>query len=171
MSGQYAPYYPEGVYTGKVLEAGLGTAGTGTAQVVIRIQVLSEDGAFEQYSRTLFLPATEKAMPYLVDKLERLGFQGTSLREVGSLAGAEGEFYCKHQDGKERWDVSNGRASGNALELTAPDPAEMRKLDALFGKAKKGKPTQAVAQQKPPARTAEKLSSEDLGITDDDIPF
>lgn len=175
-SNNRGPYYPKGVYAGTILEAALSAAPNGTPEVAIRVRIEPEPGSeLQSYERTLHLYVTDKTMAFLPEKLEALGFTGGSLRDVGQLAGGAGSFYCKHEvyqgEERERWDVSTG--GGKPLEIRPVDAAETRRLDALFGAAKKAanKPVSAPRSAAKSNGAALPAGVYDDGPQDNDIPF
>lgn len=175
------PHYEPGRYVGVVTDQGLTKASTGTIQLVLKIRITEGTQPardVEQYERTLFLAITDKTLPYLVPKLQALGYNRDSFAYLDKtnpqhqdLAGTKAEFFCKHEPGKdgdlrERWDV----CSPSALDLKPPDVADVRKLDALFGKQLKA--LKAAAPK--PAVTPKLAASEPPAVNwgaDDDAPF
>lgn len=170
------PHYAAGRYRCEITNHGLTKASTGTVQIVIKFRVLESINPrvpIEQnYERMAFLPVTEKTMEYLIPKLEALGYSRDSIRfldldnpQCHDLRGTTAEFFCKHeagQDGsmRERWDVCTPSA---AMELKPPDPQDIRRLDMLFGRARKTGSPASRPKDIPP-------SSSDEAITDDDVP-
>ena len=176
------PFYDEGLHVGEIVSHGLTKASTGNKQFVMRVKVLGipEGDTYlphrYQYERTIYWTITEKTMPYVVEKLQNLQFEGTQFSQLDpshpkhiSMKGQQVDLWCKHEIGqdnvpREKWDISTG---GTAKPLEPLNAKETRELDALFGKAlTTGKPLAkvAVAAVKVPP-------DEELGITDDDIPF
>jgi hypothetical protein len=183
------PFYAEGVYRCEVIQQGLTTASTGTMQIALKVKVLEDNqGPMpQQYERSVFLPVTERTMEYLVRKLEALGYTRDSFRYLDlqeanyhDLRGTVAEFYCKHESDqsgelREKWDVATGGGS-KALELKPPQASELRRLDALFGRAKKatvgnggpkpnGNASRPATPQQPPD------FPNPLEISDDDVPL
>lgn len=207
MSNNRGPYYERGVYRCEIIDQGLTTASTGTPQIFFKIRVLEgvhpEGPVNGQYERYCFLPITEKTVEYLVPKLEALGYTGDGLDfldlnnpRAHDMRGQESNFFCKHEskDGgvlQEKWDVATGGGGGaKDIEVRAVNQAEIRKLNALFGRAKKqaGGPTSAPAQRSAPRPVAANSSAKqtssrsavateeppdfpDTGVSDDDIQF
>lgn len=172
------PYYDIGLHVGEITSQALTKAATGNMQFILGVKVLgtpfgdSYEPHSKQYIRTIYWTITEKTMPFIVEKLQALEFEGTKFSQLDpssadhiSLIRKQVDLWCKHedtQDGgvKERWDISNGGAAKAVEPLTQ---RETRNLDAMFGKA--------LTAGKPPAKAAAVQHTEDVGITDDDIPF
>jgi hypothetical protein len=84
------------------------------------------------------------------------------------FAGTEVELFCKHEDyegeTRERWSISTPR---EPRESKPVDPAALRKLDALFGKALK-----ANAVPEPQPESDGNRAMQEAAAGDDlDIPF
>ena len=173
------PFYQPGVYVGEVTAQALSKASTGTNQFVLRFKVLgtpSDDGSFfpdaQKYERTIYMALTEKTMPFVAEALERLGYGAGSFGPLDpshpnheSFVGNQIDVYCKHQSDqsgemRERWQLNHGATGIKVVPLEAN---EVRKLDALFGKALKAKP------KSPPQPGGAVRDA--ITITDDEIPF
>ena len=163
----------------------IGKASTGTPQVVIRFRVLEEYTSptarvecAEQYECRAYLYLSDGAAERTVQDLKRLGFTGTSFRQLDlrqanavDMAGLCADFYCKHEEFngvmREKWSV--------ALEPKEIEPlsdSDLRSLDTLFGKAlRSGSPAAAPARRAPAPAQEPAARAEDIGITDDDVPF
>src|ERR1700761_5730230 len=188
------PFYDQGPYIGHVLSQALTEAKTGTAQFLLRVKIIGEpDGeggvtefaGNQQYERSIYLPLTEKTLEpgkgWVLDALSALNFEGDSLAELDpshprchSFVGQDIPLYCSHRDSQdggtqENWSVSRQRE----VITAAVDPKKIKKLDALFGKAKRASGASAVKAQ--PIRSAGSQSDNndyaDQEITDEDIPF
>jgi hypothetical protein len=175
------PFYEVGVHVAEIVSHSLTKASTGNKQLVMRVKILGiPDGDSYaphryQYERTIFWTITEKTVPFIVEKLQTLGFQGTQFSQLDpahpdhiSMKGQQVDLWCKHEPGqdgemRERWDISN---SGLAREVAPLNAKETRELDALFGRALSGG---KVKPAKPPVNEDEEY--QEVGITDDDIPF
>lgn len=150
-------------------------------QLVVGVFVEHEDG---EQQRTVYLPLTDaEGQPAkttdgtnLADKtlevLKHLGLPGDRLSvldpdhpEFFDLAGKHVELYCSHKmkEGNvfERWYINTPRA----IQGKPADQKQLRRLDALFGKALKQKGKAAT-----PA-TTEPQSDGGEPPADDDIPF
>ena len=175
------PYYDEGIHVGQVLQQGLTKATTGTFQFALTIKVLGVADPHDatayvphrnQFQRTIWMAITEKTIEYVVPSLETLGYEGSTFGALDpshpdhqSFVGKTFDFFCTHekdQEGnlREKWSVAR---TAKLPELQPLESREMRQLDALFGRAlaNKGK--------KPPASVPS--DANEVGITDDDIPF
>lgn len=177
-----APFYGEGRYRCEITEQGLGQTKTGNVQVVIRFRVLegvNPDGPVrQQYERTAYLTVTENTIPYLLPKLQALGYNRTGIRNIDlsdpdpqDLRGTQGVFFCKHEEDqsgspREKWDVSSGESK--PLDLVKPNAKAIRDLDALFGAAAKSQGGASAAPKKQPSRPVAVTAN---GIDDSDIPF
>jgi len=179
-------FYSVGRYACKITEQAMGEAKTGTPQFVLRFKVMGqvdpEDPskyipAEQQYERTHYRAITEKTVPYLMEDLKTLGFQGTSFRDLDpqtpgfhDFRGYDVDMWCAHEpdqsgSNREKWGVAR---TGGALEVKPLEPKKLRDLDNLFGKHLKGLKSQApnpTQQPKPQEQTV------GAGITDDDVPF
>ena len=174
------PFYDQGIHVGEVLQQGLTKASTGTFQFVLTIKVLgvadprdttSYTPHRNQFQRSIYMAITEKTIEFVVPSLEVLGYEGTSFAALDpshpdhqSFVGKTFDFLCMHeadQDGnqRERWSVAR---TAKLPELQPLESREMRQLDALFGKA-------LSAKKKPPVSVPG--DANELGVTDDDIPF
>jgi hypothetical protein len=174
------PFYQVGVYVCEVVSQAIGEAGTGTPQFILRVKVIgvpitgtSEYETVRQsYERTIYMPITDKTMQFFEENMERLGFDGDSLAQLDPSTPNHISFvhkmidcYCKHEENQkgesmERWMISRGAP---AIEAVPVPLAKMRKLDALWGKAR-GKSGRTVVPSSP-------LRDQSQEITDDDIPF
>lgn len=185
-----APFYEKGVYRCEVVSQAMGEASTGTPQFVLRFKVQArilgdEEEAVTEYERTCFRSITEKTIPYFLEDLKTLGFEGGSFKDLDpntpgyhSFRGAVIDMICNHENDqkgepRERWSI---RQAGGSIEVKPLEPAKYRQLDNLFGKALKdacgrkanGKPAAAA-----PARAAasEPPPTPPYAGSDDDIPF
>lgn len=177
------PFYDEGLHVAEIVSHGLTKASTGNKQFVMRVKILGipEGDTYlphrYQYERSIFWTITENTMAFVVEKLQTLQFQGTQFSQLDpshpkhiSMKGQQVDLWCKHETGqdgvlREKWDVSKG-SGGVTRPLEQLSAKETRELDALFGKALLGgKPVARVAAAK--VTTME----EELGITDEDVPF
>lgn len=125
-----------------------------------------------QVTRTVYMPLTEKTVKNVADELERVfGYVPEKWSHLSpdnspfvKLSG-DVVLYCKHEEYqgaiKERWsfsDPSRGRRP-------APEPDQLRSLDAMFGSALTGKKKPPKAVNGAPAAKAETANN------DADIPF
>lgn len=188
-----APFYEKGVYRCEVVSQAMGEASTGTPQFILRFKVAAkiigdEEEPVTQYERTCFRSITEKTIPYFLEDLKTLGFEGGSFRELDpntanyhSFKGAQVDMICNHEadqkgEPRERWSI---RQLGGAIEVKPLEPKKYRELDNLFGKALKeacgarktnGKPA-AAAPTRAAVSSSEPPPQPPYPVMDDDIPF
>ena len=182
------PYYEEGLHAGEVLSQALTKSKTGTVQFVLRCKILgtaTEEGytpASQQYERTVYMAITAGTIDFVVDTLKSIGYEKQSFKYLDpavdgahDFTGQQVDLWCKHDEykgeQKEKWNISRPREQKPVELLSA---AELRQLDALFGKALKGGARSAPVKATPQKATAvaepEPLDDGTF-ITDDDIPF
>lgn len=184
MSPEMKPYYPEGLHVGEIVAHQLSKARTGNKQLLIRAKILGVPEGNNylphsfQYERTIYWTLTENTVPYIIEKLRRLHFEGGQISQLDpassdpvSLVGHQVELWCSHEPGlnggmRERWDLAQSAAEAGRMTVQPLSAKEVRELDMLFGKAfsspgEKRKPNSAP----PPTQQA------NPEITDDDIPF
>jgi hypothetical protein len=85
-----------GIYKGKgVLPDGgkdttpkFGDANTGTLQLYVDLELRGKDGSFAGRATT-FLTFTDKAAVFSIERLRALGWQGTKVEDLKSLAGID----------------------------------------------------------------------------------
>ena len=170
-------YYPQGVYLGRVVRQELGESSKkGTPQFVVTFQILEARDNFgdstrvASHERSVYIYLTEKSMPIALEALKVLGYRGTKISSLGDadFTGKEVELYCKHEDyegeARERWNISTPREQKESKPV---DPAALRKLDALFGKALK---SQAVVEPQPD-NDANRAMQEAAVDAELDVPF
>lgn len=179
-------FYQPGNYVGEVKEQRLGETKTGKPQLVIRFKVLGtplDDGEYApvsvQYDRTIYMVITEGTMPYVADKLKRLGYAGKGFGPLDpdhanhqSFVGQMIDVWCKHEadqegNAREKWDIARGPSALNVNPLPSK---KVRELDALFGKS-----LLAPDSESTPAHKSNHSGPDTVlagtEITDDDIPF
>lgn len=185
-----APYYDTGRYACKVVDQALGETGTGKPQFALRFQVLGlvdpKDPktyipAAAQYERTHYRTITEKTIPYFIEDLKALGFQGDSFKDLDpktegfhDFRGLDIDMWCSHentQDGsgqREKWGVAR---QGGSLEVKPLEAKKIRDLDNLFGKQLKGMRAPVQPIRSAPANFTQ-MDDRDIppGI-DEEIPF
>jgi hypothetical protein len=182
-----APFYEIGRYACKVVSQALGESSTGKPQFALRFQVMGQVDpadpsrfipARQQYERTHYRAITEKTIPYFIEDLKVLGFQGDSFRGLDSntegfhdFRGQDVDMWCSHepdQEGnqREKWGIAR---QGGSLELKALEPKKVRELDNLYGKHLKGMKANGVP--KPATAPAQAVPTDPMGIMDDDVPF
>lgn len=179
-------FYAPGRYRCEVTQQAMTKASTGTAQFVLKVQVLEQyvepdatEPCQQQYERSLFMAITEKRMDYFKKELDALGFQGGSLRLLDpnndgftDFRGVQVDCLCKHEADykdksvtRERWSICWTAGASTPIEGEELKASDYRALDALFGKATQAAPKAAAPKPTPQPQAAE------IGIGDDDIPF
>lgn len=168
-------------YVGRITDQGLSkSTQKQTPCALIGFEVMREvtgpDETAEverRFRRTCTIWLTEKTREYAERDLTTLGFVdfwtfeqlNLSHPDCMDLRGREIEFFCKHEAGNdgnvyERWSVA--LQGGSALEFQPVERAEVRGLDALFGKGKR---------PRTPAPVATAPNAHGAAIDDDDLPF
>ncbi len=182
-------YYNAGRYWCVVTENAIGKNKKDNPQLVIRFQVKGgidpqdPDGALvntgEIYDRTMYRVITDKTVDWVKKDLQALGFEGSGFADItpNCFAGKELVFECRHEEYEgavnEKWQIAHGSGS---LEVKPMEPAEIRKLDAMFGSAfKRSAPT---PRTRSATSEASRKTMEDAGAVSmatktngDDIPF
>jgi hypothetical protein len=174
------PYYPVGRYVGRVVRQELGSsAKKGTPQFAVTFQIIdaldqfgTSVGVHEQYERTVYIyfSKNQQAMEISAEALKTLGYHGSRISELADVdfTGNECELYCKHEEyegePRERWSINTPRAPRESKPV---DKSELRKLDALFGKAVKSSGTKPEAQPDSDLNRA----MQEAAAADDDSPF
>jgi hypothetical protein len=200
------PQYEVGRYIGKVTHQRLGETSSGKPQLVLSFQVLGmvnlsdpEGDLFScpQGERSIYRVITEKTLDYAksdMDSLEWYGDRWSQFDEENpsfvGIIGNEYAFFCKHEpkqakndDGewvatdelREVWSIAQaGGPQVKPLEAKA-----LSKLDAMFGKALKGRqkpangtkpPATEQPQKKSPAAMTQQERQEEVG-SEESIPF
>ena len=186
------PFYEPGRYGAEVVNQALGKAKTGTPQFVLKCKILyalvngEQVGLRQQYERSIFMYLSENAAKYTIEKLQEIGFDGSSFRQLDLSHANPCDFRtkqimldCKHEEdqngvARERWDLA-WTGSGE-IEITPLDAAEIRKLDSLFGKSLGGAKSQPKPAQHNRAAKEEPVTigasvQYNPEVNDDDIPF
>jgi hypothetical protein len=181
-------FYEQGRYACEIVQQAMTKASTGTPQFVLRFRVIefsNGEPVPQQYERTSYRAITEKTMPYVQRDLDVLGFTGDSLRQLDpsnpnyqNFVGQTVEFNCNHEkdqngDLRERWGVA-WNAPSKEIEGDPLESSQYRQLDALFNRNRSKSTSSAQPKQQanqPAQQPVPRQSSEDLGITDEDIPF
>lgn len=149
-------YYTEGRYKAEILEQGFTEAKTGTPQFVLSIRIFETENGdpVNEGERFVFRPLTEKTMPFLLEDLRHLGYDGNSLQPLADgnqFVGKQAIFFVKHETDREgrpqeRWSIYRGGGGASMESLTKADPTKLRNMDVLFARAAK--------QQKPITKAA-----------------
>ena len=169
------PHYEKGTYRANVTGQRFGVTPNKTPYFAVSFEPTSALGMnsfpSEVFERELTLYFSDKAAPYSIEHLRRLGWNGTHLTDLDpdtpnfhSLAGTEVEVVCDYSDkGYEDWNLKGTGSNGAAKESTKGVAA---KLDRLFGKALKSampKPQSEIT----PQPTVVTVPDDD----EDDVPF
>ena len=172
-------YYPQGSYSGRVLRTELGASSKGTPQFTVTCQILEAHDQFgsapvdQSYERTVYLYLTEnpKSIEITAKQLKVLGFKSSKVSALkdADFTDVDIPLYCKHEEYegemRERWSINTPREHREAKPV---DPSELRKLDALFGKALKA---QAAPEPQPDNDTNRAMQEAAAANDDDSIPF
>ena len=139
------PYYPPGNYRAVVTNQGLTESKEKkTPTFVLRFSVEEALGPamppMERYERSAYLYINENTVNFFFEKLQRLGFYGTSFKQLDpdnegfhSFIGQEIEVYCKHEEYNDKWTEKWDLSRGGAMELTPLPSKTLRDLDNLYG--------------------------------------
>lgn len=148
-----APFYQPGNFIGRVTHQALTETSTGKPSFNLTCQIVEEVDQFgtscpvdKSYERTVYSVITEKTMPRFLEFLKLLGFNKMSLKFLDpntsgfcDFTGQDVPLWCKHEEYegelKEKWNVSLPR--GEREPAKPLEANQVRKLDALFGKALK----------------------------------
>lgn len=187
-----AAIFEKGLYLGKCISQFMGQSENDNKtpyfalrfQIMARITRENELANTHEGERTVYLYLSDKAMDMAVEVLTFLGYQKESLRFLDptvenhhSFVGREVDLWCKVEtyqgDTKEKWSISTPREQHQAVPI---EQSELRRLDAMFGKALKSKPpTKPAVQQEQTRAEPEKKQRPDPSATapppDQDIPF
>jgi hypothetical protein len=158
-------FYEQGLYSGECVGQFTGTSSGGTPYFALKFKIIArivseQEVRVEQSERTVYMYLSDKAAPYTVEAIRHLGYDRDSLRFIDpnvdsffNFAGIVTDLWCKVEDyqgdTKEKWSISTPRAPVEPL-----DDKEMRRLDALFGKALRGVVPSASAPTPPVAAPA-----------------
>jgi len=177
--------FEQGRYWGKITRQHLGQTSTGNAQLVLSFQVVGkldphnpkgELLACPQYERRKFRVITDKTLEYVTQDLDALGWYGNKWsqfeetdKECVDVRGKELAFSCKHEpkqikdeatgkyvatsEMREVWSIAQ---AGSGPPVKPLDAKTSSKLDAMFGKALKGRKPQEPKPQKPAQKPAQK---------------
>lgn len=134
--------WPEGQYTGDLMQWEVGEAKTGTPQMVLTFAV-------EEARRTVFLALSDAAWAYTEEKLIGMGFNGDFENPEFSKSNGVA-LYMKHDTyngvTKEKWDISTG------INVT-PAKVDVRKSLSRRWRSQHGSSPKPAASA-PPPRTA-----------------
>jgi hypothetical protein len=175
-------YYAPGIYKCRIVAQRFDRTSNGNPRFNLEI-VPMVDGQDGPYTRSIRWTITDKTVKYVNQKLERLGFRGSSYRELDesngasfhNFAGLEISAQCQHNDkGYEDWDLPK---EGGSDSPKLP-PNERRdvgnQLDALFGKTLRKTNPQASPAKSPPVAPKPTAAIDPAVVEaagDDEIPF
>lgn len=142
----------QGKYRGTITKWGLGKAKTGNPQFQVSFELKHKIGAggapedCPNWERTIFRSITEKTIDYLVEDLQRLGYDRDNFDgldpegpQAFNFAGIEVDVECDHEtwEGKkrEKWRFNAG---GGAPAINPLERKEVSQLNALYSKKLKG---------------------------------
>jgi hypothetical protein len=156
------PFFAEGRYRASIYMAQLTQAKSGTPQVEITLDLISDLGDDGQeyappasrFPPRLFLALTESTIGtsenpgWVAETLKHIGFDG-DFDNLDKLMGWTGVVRCRHeedQNGKmqDRWEIDRGPQKPKVIPK---DPGQVRKLNTLFGRVFKGSELQTVTSQ------------------------
>ncbi len=189
-------YCEMGRYWGRVTHQKLGKSSNGNPQIMVSFVILGKVNAADpegdllpvtqQYERTVFRVITDKTIEWVMQDLDKLGWTGEDWAtfdeghpQCCSIVGAELAFSCKHEahyltgEPREVWSVAQDNPG---LAVVPLETSELRKLNALFGKALKGRQKSEPKAQ--PARTpatpppiGSEAAAVEAAEADDGVPF
>jgi hypothetical protein len=203
------PQFDVGRYWGKVTHQRLGETKSGNPQLVLSFTILGMVNLSDpegdllscpQGERTIYRPLTENTLDYAKQDMDTLGWYGDRWSQFDeenpqfvSIIGNEYPFYCKHKNKQVKNEETGKWVDADPVELREEwsiaqsggpvvKPLEAKalsKLDAMFGKALKGrqkpqngtKPTATEQpEKKSPAAMTPQERQEEVPHGDD-IPF
>lgn len=185
------PFYPCGRYYGEITHQKLAETKTGNPQLVVSFLVkgginpADPDGDLiavaASYERTVFRVITDKTLQYAMEDLDALKWPGENWAQFDENAsdcldirGQGAVFQCNHEphyqtgELQERWSVGRNSTGPPVKPL---DEKGARKLDALFGKALKGRKKSEYSEPVNPPLTRENIPAETAKVGDDSVPF
>lgn len=185
------PVFEKGLYEGECIDQFMGQSQNEkkTPYVALKFRIkarITEDNTLAncpEGERCIYLYLSDGAMPIAVEVLRHLGYEKDSLRFLDpnndghhSFVGRTCDLWCGHEEYKgnmkEKWSVSTPREKKEVVPI---EQSEMRRLDALFGKAiKEHVPTTPKAQTKAESPKADKHKPNPAATAPppgDDIPF
>lgn len=181
-------YNEQGTYRATIALAELGTARTGTHQLVLHLtpHAILDSTNTEQpvrptrYPPRVYISITEKTIGtadspgWAAQALTQLGFRG-NFDDIARLAGWTGYFYCEHQpsrddpqDLRESWSVITHAAQPTAQPA---DKKTTRQLNAQFADVFKSMGRTATPPQQPQQQPAQPTHQPADTNLIDEIPF
>jgi hypothetical protein len=180
-----SPKFNPGSYMARVTTWGLSeTKHKKTPQFFIRFKPLGKINPNDptgplmgcpDYERTIYRVITQNTAQYVIEDLERLGYDKSSFKFLDpavegahSFEGLEIQVRCDHEEYEgtlqERWNLDR---DGGPLEVPPLDSKRVRQLDAMFGKSLKGNGSKKSTPAESPGETTETVPADDDG----GIPF
>lgn len=179
-------FYQKGLYVGECTGQWMGQSegGKKTPYFALKFNILARvegdrEIQVEHSERSVYLYLSDAALDMTTDVLTHLGYDKESLRFLDpardgyfNFAGKRCDLWCKIEeyngDTKEKWQVSMPLNR----DVTPIDDKELRRLDALFGKAiKTRKPSPAAPEPAAPVAAGAVTHQAPPPPTGDDIPF
>lgn len=187
-------YYDKGTYKARITGQGFSESqNKGTPLFYLTIQPFAYvtngetiELAEAKYERRIEWYITNKTISFVMEKLERLGFQGTSFASLEptsgdyhSFVGLEIDVFCNHDQGQdstktyEKWDLARNDLGGGGSAPQRLDNKGISKLDALFGKqlSQRFGGASAKPRQQPQGVPASQTRAAMSATDDSDIPF
>lgn len=164
-------HYEPGPYVAKITAQRFGETPNGSPYFALMIEPTASKGAntlpAQIYEREITLYVTDKSYQYTVEKLRKLGWQGSKFSELDpsndeyhSFVDLELDVTCSlNEKGYDEWNLSKG----GGKDAPGSDSSVAKKLDTLFGKA-----LMSSAPAKPKKATKPKAAAD---IPDSECPF
>jgi len=168
------PYYEQGNYDCIVQAQGFGVSKVKrTPYFWLQVQPCKHNGEEllnSQYSREVQLYLTDKTVDRVIAQLRGIGWDGESWKDLEvdgdhSFKNVNVQLICEHEQGENGTVYDRFRFPSPDMATPEQTKGVAKKLDALFGKALKGKGKPAA---KPKPVVPEVAADEP---EDDDIPF
>lgn len=169
------PHYEPGKYRGVVTGQRFGVTPNDSDYFAIEFEPTAAVGPNQLpatiYKAELTLYFTEKSAPYSIEKLRRIGWDGTRLTQLEpshpqhtSLIGTELALVCRVNDkGYNDWDLE---APGSSPTAKESDKGVASKLDRLFGKQ-----LMAAVPGGKKAETKPRSAPQQAAVDTEEIPF
>jgi len=180
-------HFAPGIYKAKITRQAFGKSKNDFPQFVLSFELIGKVTSGDDladcdpWERTSFMTLTQKSVEYVLADLAEIGFDGDSFskldpetKDFHDFRGLVIAVTCEHStyDGvtRERWQIHRERSG---IDVKPIGSSEVRKLDAMFGKALKARQParrqEAVAAPETagPATNA----AEPADVVPDDIPF
>ena len=131
---------PEGTYRARCTEADLGSAKTGTEQILMKFQI-SEEGEWCGKHWSGFFYFSDKTADYTLEKMRNAGWQGDDLNDLSSLNPAKIDcmIVIKHDEyeGRVRASIDFVNKLDSGIKMANPMDVARRKefAERMKGKA------------------------------------